>query len=301
MQWHWYIPALLASILWAVVVIVDKLVLTHHIKDAFSYQIFLTFTLVPIALVLFLCSSFHNSIWLSLLILLVGMIFGLVFVLYNKALLVEEVSRVTPLFYLAPLFVLLLSSLFLAENLSTRRYIGIGLMVLSAIFVSFRRPERKSLSISPALLMILFLDFLLAGKDVLAKFLFAYIEYWTYLFWFVLGNMAVRPFFLLSPKIRRRFITDTKSLHSRVYLLCVISSTLAWTGYVLYYDAVSRTYVVLVSAIPSTQPFFVFIFAIVLGIFYPGLLKEGIEDKSAVIIKGLAAVIVLIGTYLIVQ
>ncbi|MFV9677058.1 MAG: EamA family transporter, partial [Methanosarcinales archaeon] len=108
MQWYWYIPALLASLLWAVVVIVDKFVLTHHIKDAYSYQLFLTITLVPLALILFFCSCFHHSMLLYLLILLLGMIFGLVFVLYNKALLVEEVSRVTPLFYLSPLFVLLL-------------------------------------------------------------------------------------------------------------------------------------------------------------------------------------------------
>ncbi len=54
------------------------------------------------------------------------------------------------------------------------------------------------------------------------------------------------------------------------------------------------------SAIPSTQPFFVFLFAIVLGVFYPELIKENIDEKSAVVIKGIAAVMVLVGTYLIV-
>jgi len=300
MQWYWYIPALLASLLWAVVVIVDKFVLTHHIKDAYSYQLFLTITLVPIALILFFCSCFHHSMLLYLLILLLGMIFGLVFVLYNKALLVEEVSRVTPLFYLSPLFVLMLSTLFLGEHLPPKSYIGIGLMVLSAILVSFRWPERKSFSVSPALFMILFLDLLIACKDVIAKFLFSYIDYWTYLFWFVLGNIVIRPFLLFLPDIKIRFIADMKSLKPKIYLICFINSTLAWVGFVFYYDAVSRTYVSLVSAIPSTQPFFVFLFAIVLGVFYPELIKENIDEKSAVVIKGIAAVMVLVGTYLIV-
>jgi uncharacterized membrane protein len=301
MQWYWYIPALLASILWAVVVIVDKFVLTHHIKDAYSYQLFLTITFIPPVLILFFCSSFHESMLLYLLILVLGIIFGLAFVLYNKALLVEEVSRVTPLFYLAPLFVLILSALFLGEHLPTRRYIGIGLMVLSAILVSFRWPERKSFSVSPALFMMLFLDLLIAGKDVIAKFLFSYIDYWTYLFWFVLGNIVVRPFLLLHPNIKRRFIADIKSLQSRIYLLCFVNSALAWLGYVLYFDAISMTYVSLVSAIPSTQPFFVFIFAIVLGVFYPELIKENISEKSAVLIKGIATVMILVGAYLIVS
>ena len=301
MQWYWYIPALLASILWAVVVIVDKFVLTHHIKDAYSYQLFLTITFIPPLLILFFCSSFHESMLLYLLILVLGIIFGLAFVLYNKALLVEEVSRVTPLFYLAPLFVLILSALFLGEHLPTRRYIGIGLMVLSAILVSFRWPERKSFSVSPALFMMLFLDLLIAGKDVIAKFLFSYIDYWTYLFWFVLGNIVVRPFLLLHPNIKRRFIADIKSLQPRIYLLCFVNSALAWLGYVLYFDAISRTYVSLVSAIPSTQPFFVFIFAIVLGVFYPELIKENISEKSSVLVKGSATVMILVGAYLIVS
>ncbi|KAF5429247.1 hypothetical protein C5S36_15880 [Candidatus Methanophagaceae archaeon] len=43
-----------------------------------------------------------------------------------------------------------------------------------------------------------------------------------------------------------------------------------------------------------------FLFAIVLGVFYPELIKENIDEKSAVVIKGIAAVMVLVGTYLIV-
>lgn len=308
---QWFILAFLASTLWAVVVIVDKFVLTHHIKDAFSYQIFLTITLIPAVSVLFIFSSsnFHlqNYLYLSfyLTILVIGMILGLVFVLYNKALLIEEVSRVTPLFYLSPLFVLLLSSLFLGESLSMKRYLGIGLLVFSAISVSLRRVEHKSksrsisLSISPTLLMILFLDLIMAGKGVLAKFFFSYMDYWSYLFWFILGNIAGRPLLLLIPGIKGKFIADMKSLSSRICLLCFINSSIACIGYVLYFKAVSLTYVSLVSAIPSTQPFLVFLVATVLAVFYPESLKESVERKG-VIIKGFAVVTILIGVYLIV-
>ena len=309
---QWFTLAFLASTLWAVVVIVDKFVLTHHIKDAFSYQIFLTVTLIPAVSVLFIFSSsnFHlqNYLYLSfyLTIFVIGMILGLFFVLYNKALLIEEVSRVTPLFYLSPLFVLLFASLFLGESLSMKRYLGIGLLVFSAISVSLKRVEHKSrsrfisLSISPALLMILFLDLIMAGKDVLAKFFFSYMDYWSYLFWFILGNIAGRPLLLFIPGIKGKFIADMKPLSSRICLLCFINSSLACIGYVLYFNAVSLTYVSLVSAIPSTQPFLVFVIAIILSVFYHELLKESIERKG-VIIKGFAVVTILIGAYLIVS
>ena len=311
---QWFILALIASILWAVVVIVDKFILTHYIKDAVSYQVFLTLTMLPFLISLLPFTS-HNTnsstpTILPVIIILLGVAMGLVFVLYNKALMIEEVSRVTPLFYLSPLFVLLFSFMFIGEGLSLRRYVGIGLMVFSAISVSVslrgrnRDSRRQSHShslhivLSPALLMILVLDIMNAGKDVISKLILSHLDYLSYLFWFLLGNIAGRPFLLLIPHNREKTLMIIKTLPPKVYLLSFISSSLAWAGYVLYFKAVSMTYISLVSAIPTTQPFLVFIFATLLGLFYPGLIEEK-TDRRSLTIKGIAAVSVLIGAYLI--
>jgi len=314
MLMQWFILALIASILWAVVVIVDKFILTHYIKDAVSYQVFLTLTMLPFLIFLLPFTS-HNTnsstpIILPVIIILLGVAMGLVYVLYNKALMIEEVSRVTPLFYLSPLFVLLFSFMFIGEGLSLRRYVGIGLMVFSAISVSVslrgrnRDSHRQShshslhIALSPALLMILVLDIMNAGKDVISKLILSHLDYLSYLFWFLLGNIAGRPFLLLIPHNREKTLMIIKTLPPKVYLLSFISSSLAWAGYVLYFKAVSMTYISLVSAIPTTQPFLVFIFATLLGLFYPGLIEEK-TDRRSLTIKGIAAVSVLIGAYLI--
>jgi len=321
MLMQWFILAFIASILWAVVVIVDKFILTHYIKDAVSYQVFLTLTMLPFLIFLLPFTS-HNTnsstpIILPVIIILLGVAMGLVYVLYNKALLIEEVSRVTPLFYLSPLFVLLFSFMFIGEGLSLRRYVGIGLMVFSAISVSVslrgrnrdygdgdRHNYRQShshtlhIALSPALLMILVLDIMNAGKDVISKLMLSHLDYLSYLFWFLLGNIAGRPLLLLIPHNREKTLMIIKTLPPKVYLLSFINSTLAWAGYVLYFKAVSMTYISLVSAIPTTQPFLVFIFATLLGLFYPGLIEEK-TDRRSLTIKGIAAVSVLIGAYLI--
>ena len=299
MYW-WFILALLASILWAVAVIVDKFVLTHYINDAFSYQIFMAIPLIPPVLVIFTFASSRDYPTFYLFILVIGMIIGLTFVLYNKALLIEEVSRVTPLFYLTPIFVLLFSSLFLGERLSQNEYLGFGLLVFSAILVSFRRSELKYMALSPALLLILALDLILAGKDVIAKYMFSYMDFWSFLFWFMLGEVIIRPLLLFSPAIRRKFIADIKPIPLKIYTLCLINCSIICIGYVLYFDSVSRTYVALVSAIPSAQPFFVLLFAIILSALYPKVLNESLERKG-MIIKAITAVIILIGSYLIVS
>ncbi|MCD6210557.1 MAG: EamA family transporter [Methanophagales archaeon] len=314
MLMQWFILALIASILWAVVVIVDKFILTHYIKDAVSYQVFLTLTMLPFLIFLlpFTSHSTNSSTptILPVIIILLGVAMGLVYVLYNKALMIEEVSRVTPLFYLSPLFVLLFSFMFIGEGLSLRRYVGIGLMVFSAISVSVslrgrnRDSHRQShshslhIALSPALLMILVLDIMNAGKDVISKLILSHLDYLSYLFWFLLGNIAGRPFLLLIPHNREKTLMIIKTLPPKVYLLSFISSSLAWAGYVLYFKAVSMTYISLVSAIPTTQPFLVFIFATLLGLFYPGLIEEK-TDRRSLTIKGIAAVSVLIGAYLI--
>jgi len=292
---------------------VDKFILTHYIRDAVSYQVFLALTMLPFLIFLIPFTPHTNSstsIVFPLVIILLGVVLGLVYVLYNKALLIEEVSRVTPLFYLSPLFVLLLSFMFIGEGLSLRRYVGIGLMVFSAISVSLRGRDRRSykhshshslrISLSPALLMILVLDIMNAGKDVVSKLMLSHLDYLSYLFWFMLGNIAGRPLLLLIPHNREKTITIIKTLPSKIYLLSFINSSLAWAGYVLYFKAVSMTYVSLVCAIPTTQPFLVFIFATLLGLFYPGLIEEK-TDRWSLTIKGIAAVSIMIGAYLIIS
>ncbi len=318
---EWFILALVASIFWAVVVIVDKFILTRYIRDAVAYQVFLAIVMLPfIAFLLpFTPASINgngdgnlnpnlNLVLIPLTILL-GVVLGLGFVLYNRALLIEEVSRVTPLLFLSPLFVLLLSYLFIGEALPMHRYVGIGLMVLSAITVSLRvegirrghghsHSHSMHVTLSPALLMILALDMMTATKDVISKLLLAHLDYLSYLFWFMLGNIIGRPLLLLMPLNRSNTLRVVRTLPLKIYLLCFFNSSLGWAGYILYFKAISMTYVSLVSAIPTTQPFIVFVFATLLGFFYPELIEEKI-DRWSVSLKGMAVLSILAGTYLI--
>ncbi len=298
---EWFIFAFIAATFWSVVVIVDKFVLTHHIKDAVTYQIFLAIVMLPFLVVMLPFISFNSPPVFILLTVLLGMILSLVFVLYNRALIIEEASRVTPLLFISPLFVLLFSFLFIGEELSLKRYAGILLMILSAITVSLRGIERgHSLSVSPALLIILFLDVITAGKDVISKLMLYHLDYRSYLFWFILGNIIGRPLLLLIPHSGEKLLTIMRTLPPRIFLLSLINTVLAWTGYILYFKAISMTYVSLVSAIPASQPFLVFIFATILGAFYPELIKEDI-NRNTIALKGIAVVCIIAGAYMIIS
>jgi drug/metabolite transporter (DMT)-like permease len=63
-----------------------------------------------------------------------------------KSLSIEEVSRVMSLFSFTPLFVLLLSTIFLSEIFRFEKYVGIFLIVFGSIFVSVKKYVKVKLS-----------------------------------------------------------------------------------------------------------------------------------------------------------
>ena len=122
----WLLFALGTIVLWSIVNIIDKHVITDELKDPYLctviyggvfFLIFSTFTLI--------FGSFALPLKFKLLAMAIGAIFlGGIF-LYYKSLQYEEVSRVIPVFALGALFVLAFAILFLGERLSALKLLGI--------------------------------------------------------------------------------------------------------------------------------------------------------------------------------
>ena len=66
-------------------------------------------------------------------------------ILYFKAMAIEESSRVISLWYTGTIFVPIFAYVFLEEKLSLPSYLGIILLVASAMFISYRKEEGKKL------------------------------------------------------------------------------------------------------------------------------------------------------------
>jgi len=62
--------------------------------------------------------------------------------------------------------------------------------------------------------------------------------------------------------------------------------------------ATSISYVTLVNALSSVQPFFVLLFTVLLSIFFPHIIKEEI-NKSIMFLKVLAIILMFIGVILV--
>jgi len=293
----WLIFAFIAPIFWAVGVVIDKYILTKHMQDPFSYQILYTITETPIILLL-LFTSISSALPWSLLGIVAGLGIYPGLILYFKAMAIEEASRVISLWYTSPIIVLLLAYVFLAEKLSLPSYLGVVLLVLGAVFISYRKEKGKKPVISPALGLILASGVVFAGYEVLTKYVLNAIDYLSYLFWNFVGTSMIGFSLFCFPKIRGNFLSDIQRVNRPVLFWRIINTSLSFIASIFYYIAISRGPVSLVSAASSLEPFFVFTFTVALSLLVPQILKEE-TGKRVVTIKALAIILMVLGTWLI--
>jgi len=229
--------------------------------------------------------------------MMVGLMPLLAFWFYSKALLVEEISRITPLFQFIPIFVVLLSAIFLNEILSAQRYLGIAVILIASILISYRS-SKSGRSISSALKLMIPFSVVLAVHSILEKFLLSYMEYWSVFFWNILGAFCGILFLLTFSKPRRELTETVSSVGRRTYFVVFLGEGIYFAGTISWLIAASMGYVSLVSAFAGLQHFFVFIYVMLSSLFIPQLLKE--ETTRAVIALKISAIaLMIVGTWLI--
>jgi drug/metabolite transporter (DMT)-like permease len=140
------------------------------------------------------------------------------------------------------------------------------------------------------------LNITIAVENVLAKYLFEFTNFWSFIFWLTAGMIVIRLLLLIVPRVRNDFITI--KFDSKLVTYGVSIALLFLAANMLYYGAVSLQFVSLVSALSSVQPMFILAMAIVISYLKPRFVYEELS-KGAVLTKSIAVVLVFAGTYLI--
>jgi len=295
---EWFVFALIAPVMWAMSNIIDKIMFNRYVKNPFSYQVILQVTNTPVAILFLLFVPISVDIF-SLIGILYGGFLAIVSVFYNKALMKEEVSRVMAIFYTNPIFVLLLAVIFLGESLSLTKYLGVALLVSSAILASYKMMKGKSRFQLGAVIFILIFGLSWAAGNVLSKWAFNYTSYLSFLFWTIVGAIIVGFSFLIPENIRKDFFADVRRMGRAGWGFRGFATIVYYTGLISFYTAISIGFVSLVGAIPSIQPFLVFLYSLFFSIFLPNVIKEEISRYN-ILTKLLAVILIFIGSWLIV-
>ncbi len=140
----WVTLSLLAALLYAVVYVLDKIILTRY---QLKPQIAIAVSCLTTAIFFIPLSLTRGNINLPpayiLLGLAAGVVNGLAIFLYYRVMAREEVSRLVPILSLTPAFVFVLSFLFLNERFTAPIYLGIFLIIFGSLLISLKKSSAK--------------------------------------------------------------------------------------------------------------------------------------------------------------
>ncbi|MCL4479694.1 MAG: EamA family transporter [Deltaproteobacteria bacterium] len=293
----WILFAIIANVLFAVSNLFDKFLIEKRVRDPLALTVFggwidLLFTLI---IVLIHGLSITGPLQAGVL-LLSGVLVELALIPYFKALSLEDASRISPLFQSMPVFVLLLSSIFLRETLTHRQLLGFLLILSGSFIVSMHKTDAGIFKIRKAFWWVLLASILWALPAVMFKFVVIKQTFWDALAleFFGVAIGATILFFLYKTRV----LAQIRDIGAGTWSILNINELIYIAGRVSNFYAITLGLVSLVAVLGGTIPLFVFLFGLVLSLWFPGIIKEDIT-KSSIVTKISSIILVACGLWFI--
>ncbi|MCX6707796.1 MAG: DMT family transporter [Candidatus Woesearchaeota archaeon] len=291
----WILFAILASLLWSGSNIIDKYIYTKLLRNPVVSVIIMGLIGLILSIIICIVRGFSELSYTNIFIAFIcSAVYTLAVFLYFKAVRIEEISTIVPLFYVTPLFVLILAAIFLGEVFTPLKYLGIFLLVAGAMLISAKGSFR--LSFGKAFWLVMASSLAISVNSVVTKYLLGFADFWT-----VYAYMRIGVFVCIIPFCFMNFedIKHAVKKHKAKAISWIsISELLNLAAIFLSTIAVSIGYVTLVGALTSIQPFFVLAITVLMSIYVPKILKEEI-GKSAIALKLAAIMIMFAGAMMV--
>lgn len=292
----WIILALAAAFTLAVISLFDKRLLDHHLPGTATLILWF---IVPEAAYTLGALAFTGiprdaTVPILLTALLSGVGFGAGYCLLIAGLKIDEASRSVAITQIYPIFVALLSVLFLGEILNPWQWVAIALVVLGAILVSLPGAANGLAALKPtrATPLLLFSGLLLGVSFFAAKVALLETSFWTVFIYQQIGMLLVFLFFIRPSLCRQLW----NALHRRstLTLLLVGEGILPLIYLIGGLQAANLGPISLVSALIATTPLFVFLLATLLSLGRRHLMEETLT-RPALTLKFTAIAMIVLG------
>ena len=296
---RWIIFSFIAPAIMGVNTVVDKIILTKHLKNPISYLILLGLSnILYIIPATFLVDIDIGITWIVLSVLS-GIILGFNTYLFLKVMQAEDATKVSILIRLIPIFALPISAVFLKEILHFYQYIGIFLLAIGGMVISAGDIDFKELKLSKSLMLITVFNIISATGVVVHKIILQHSSAWALIYWLNIGYVSVATTLLMSKKRKYDFINDLRQSKPIVYGLRLLTYLTFLIGSALTLYALKDGFASIVLGISSIQPMVVFIYVALLSILAPKVLIEDLS-KASLKQKILSLALVVIGGWLVV-
>lgn len=276
-----YIFALLPAVLDSIVVFFDKIVLSKYEIDSTALSIYAGILAFLIGSIVFFFSGLHLINQRSAFIIITSGFIGIfVMLIYFKALTFDEASRVGSLFQLVPVFVFLLSFIFLKEKLLFKEYLGAFLIIMGGLMLSLRKPTLGFFSINKAFFYMLLASLMSASIYILFKVGVKNIGFWEALPYEGVGaGLAAISITLYKSNFQRLKKSATRT-PKKLFILLTLSELIYRLSRFSFFFALFFIPASIVSILQGLQPLYLVIIGILLSVKYPKLLEEVINKKT---------------------
>lgn len=295
----WFAVAVLAYLLLACVLVMDKIIVSDAKLPPAVYALYST---LPAGL-FFLAYPFVGALRTHHMIVAVfsGLAFGVALLCLFQALSRGRASHIGPFGgAMIAVMVTLLSAYFLGERLSLGESAGVALLVTASIMLSFQKTHASAWQSGFAWAMLSSVCF--AASHVSAKYLYAFYPFPTVLVW-TKGTIGIIGLIILFfPGVRaflRRQWTHAKKPFrgKRQLLLIIVDKILGFFGEMCVQYAILLGSVTLVNAMAGLQYVILFFLIALLTRFAPRAFRE-YATRREYIIQAIAVLLIATGSFL---
>lgn len=290
----WYVYAAVTPLFYSISNYIDKFLLEKKIKNPFSMTVLSGMVSGLIGVIVWGVAGFKLiGIIPTALMFLAGLLLIFYLLPYFAAMKQEDASTIVPMFQFIPVFTLLLSSLFLREELSLKQIAGLVVVVMSGVLISIRQVKGNLFRPRRALLYMFAASFLYGSVGILFRYVVKNADFWTvFSYEYMATGIGCLLIFLFSARVRDELRQERRELRlsfgiiSINNLICIIAQVSE-----LY--AISLVAVPLVNIVGSIQPLLSFIEGIGLTILLPHIIREDISRVT--LLRKSAAILIMFG------
>jgi uncharacterized membrane protein len=203
-------------------------------------------------------------------------------ILYLNALRDEEASVVVPFYQTIPIFGYLLGYVVLRETLDRRQLFACALIIAGTMLLSVERHKAGFRLKKKVAALMLCASFIYAVVGVVFKMVAVEDGFWPSVFWNLVGTGAVGFLLLgMATSYRRQFLSIFKFNGPAVVSLNVLNEALFLVAETASAYATLLAPIALVMTVNGFQPFFVFVFELLIAfVFYPKAKRESVSAAA---------------------
>lgn len=295
----WVTTAVLSAAILGMVHVVDSHLISKRMPSLKAYLLLVGVLIFSISVVMAFLFPLPSDIgaWPLTMAVLSGITRAASVIIMLYLMRKEEVSLVIPVTNSYPIFVALIAIPTLNETMSFPQWMAIIIVVLGVLLASVRIGTGARITwLGKTLILLLASSVLWAVSDVMTKYALEYVSPWN-MYWI---SHLILPiaFFCVSvrPSVFREIWNHEKRNSS--FLMVILNEAMAVIALLLFYGAIQGGPVSLVSAIYSSRPLFVFLYAVVISRFSNLLLER--ESSGGTLLLRFVSIALIVGGIVII-